>query len=68
MGMFEVSYRNALGAQDKAAAQLALHHAMSWLARASDDSWKISLRKSLGLRLFNRIRRSVAALRLLCEQ
>jgi glycosyltransferase involved in cell wall biosynthesis len=68
MTMFEVSYRKAIEVRDEAAAQLALRHASSWLKRSSDDSWKISLRKALGLRLFNRIRRSVKALRPVCKR
>jgi hypothetical protein len=68
MSMFEVSYRKALDAQDEAAAQLALHHASSWLKTSSHNSWKISLRKALGLRLFNRMRRSLEPLRLARER
>ena len=67
MSMFEVSFRKALEVRDEPAARLALRHASSWLKRSSDDSWKISLRKTLGLPLFNRIRRSVEALRLVCK-
>jgi glycosyltransferase involved in cell wall biosynthesis len=68
MSMFEVSYRKAVDAKDEAAAQLALRHASFWLKRISNGSWKISLRKALGLQLFNRIRRSAQALRLVYER
>jgi len=56
MRVFEDTYRWALAAQAGESAQSALRQAETWLRRCTADGMALSLRKILGLRLFNLVR------------
>jgi hypothetical protein len=51
--MFEMSYRKALVAKDKTAAEFALNNAKLWLNKCSGESLNIRLRQWLGIPTVN---------------
>jgi glycosyltransferase involved in cell wall biosynthesis len=54
--MFEVTYRAALISGNEAAAAFALENAIFWLKKCPSVSWKIRLRKWLGIPFVNHIK------------